>query len=134
MLRMQEIYKYSIFSIVIMFVTFSLGLIRALIDNGELKTSMSEEVLILHITFAITTGGLGFYLYLLARTTGLLFPKFIALSNLVSIGVAGFSGLEYLLSHNDTFTRIMLYGFEISLALTAMLVGYLYCFMRVCSR
>ncbi|BFH72159.1 hypothetical protein SJAV_01030 [Sulfurisphaera javensis] len=130
----QQVYKYSIFSIVILFITFSLGLTRALIDNGDLKTNMSEEVLIMHLIFAVVTGGLALYLYILAYRTGLLFPKFIALSNLTSIVIAGLSGLGYLLTTNDDFTRVMLYGFEVSLALTSMLVGYLYCFMRVCSR
>ena len=129
-----QIYKYSIFTIAILFVTFSLGLVRAILDNYNVKTAMSEEVLIFHIAFAIVTGGLGFYLYTLASKTGLLFPKTIALGNLVTIGVAGLSGLGYLLSSNDVFSRSMLYSFEISLALSSMLVGYLFCFMRVCGR
>ncbi|WP_338598691.1 hypothetical protein V6M85_08335 [Sulfolobus tengchongensis] len=117
-----------------MFITFSLGLIRALIDNSLIRASMSEEVLVLHIIFAIITGGFGVYLYYLAKNTGLIFPKFVALGNISAIAVAGLSGLSYLLTSNDNFTRIMLYGFEVSLALTSMLVGYLYCFMRVCQR
>lgn len=130
----QQIYRYSIFSIIILFTTFSLGLIRALLDNSGIKNEMSEGVLIMHIIFAIVTGGLGVYLYSLALRTGLLFPKFVALSNLSAITIAGFSGLGYLLTNNSEFTKVMLYGFEISLALSSMLVGYLYCFMRVCSR
>ncbi|BFI76859.1 hypothetical protein [Sulfurisphaera ohwakuensis] len=129
------IYKYSIVSIIILFATFTLGLLRALIDNSMIKNYyMSEEILIFHIIFALASGGLGYYLYIMASRTGLLFPKFVATSNIISIAVAGFSGLGYLLTREDIFTRVMLYGFEISLALSSMLVGYLYCFMRVCSR
>lgn len=133
-MNFKQMYKYSFFSIIILFITFSLGLVRALLDNYNVKSTMSLEVLVLHIIFAIISGGLGFYLYILALRTGLLFPKFIALGNLTAIGVAGFSGLFFLITHNNIFTRIMLYNFEISLALSSMLIGYLFCFMRVCSR
>ena len=134
-MRQIQMYRYSIASVVVLFVTFSLGLLRALIDDGYIKaSSMSEGVLLLHIAFAVVTGGLAYYLYRLASRTGLIFPKAVATGNIASIAVAGLSGLGFLLTGNDDFTRVMLYGFEISLALTAMLVGYLYCFMRVCSR
>ena len=134
-MRQTLMYRYSVASVVVLFVTFSLGLLRALIDDGSIKaSSMSEGVLIMHIIFAIVTGGLAYYLYRLASRTGLIFPKAVATGNMASIAVAGMSGLGFLLTRNDDFTRVMLYGFEISLALTAMLVGYLYCFMRVCSR
>ncbi|QGA55501.1 hypothetical protein GFS03_05280 [Sulfolobus sp. E5-1-F] len=125
---MREIYRYSIFTIVIMFLAFSFGLVRAMYDT--VQDTFSTSVLILHIIFAGITGGFGVYLYMLANKTGLLFPKFIGLGNLVSIGVAGFGGLSYLLTNYALFTKVMLYGFEISLALTSMLIGYLYCFMR----
>ena len=133
-MNLRQIYKYSIFTIVILFVTFSLGLIRAILDNYGVKSAMSEEVLIFHIIFAIMTGGLGYYLYILASRTGLLFPKTVALGNLTAIGVAGLSGLAYLLTSDGLFSKLMLDAFEISLALSSMLIGYLYCFMRVCNR
>ncbi|AKA74567.1 hypothetical protein SULI_12290 [Saccharolobus solfataricus] len=125
---MREIYKYSIFSIIIMFLAFSFGLVRAMYDT--VQNTFSTSILIFHIIFAGLTGGFGVYLYVLANKTGLLFPKFIGLGNLVSIGIAGFSGLSYLLTNYEWLTRLMLYGFEFSLALTSMLIGYLYCFMR----
>ncbi|ADX84626.1 hypothetical protein [Saccharolobus islandicus] len=125
---MREIYKYSIFSIIIMFLAFSFGLVRAMYDT--VQDTLSTSILILHIIFAGITGGFGIYLYMLANKTGLLFPKFIGLGNLVSIGIAGFGGLSYLLTDYEWLTKVMLYGFEFSLALTSMLVGYLYCFMR----
>lgn len=128
MVNMREIYKYSIFSIIIMFLAFSFGLVRAMYDT--VQNTFSTSILIFHIIFAGLTGGFGVYLYVLANKTGLLFPKFIGLGNLVSIGIAGFSGLSYLLTNYEWLTRLMLYGFEFSLALTSMLIGYLYCFMR----
>lgn len=134
-MNQRLMYKYSTVSVVVLFVTFSLGLLRALIDSGSIRaSSMSEGVLLLHIAFAILTGGLAYYLYRLASRTGLIFPKAVATGNMASIAIAGMSGLGYLLTTNDDLTRVMLYGFEVSLALTAMLVGYLYCFMRVCNR
>jgi len=133
-MNFKQMYRYSTFTIIILFVTFSLGLARALLDNYNVRTPMSEEVLIFHIAFAIVTGGLGFYLYILASKTGLLFPKAVALGNLTAIGVAGISGLVYLLTSDSLLTRSMLYSFEISLALSSMLIGYLFCFMRVCNR
>jgi len=133
-MNFKQMYRYSIFTIIVLFVTFSLGLARALLDNYNVRTPMSEEVLIFHIAFAIVTGGLGFYLYALASKTGLLFPKAVALGNLTAIGVAGISGLVYLLTSDSLLSRSMLYSFEVSLALSSMLIGYLFCFMRVCNR
>ncbi|ACP35022.1 conserved hypothetical protein [Sulfolobus islandicus L.S.2.15] len=130
---MDRMFKLTISTIIVLFTTFILGLIRAMIDVGKIKT-MSSEILYFHIVFASITGILSIFLFSLARKTGLLFPKALATINLSAISTAGFSGLMYLWSNKHIFSLSMLYSFEIAFGVSSMLIGYLYCFYKICFR
>ena len=127
---LKNVYKLSMYTSILLIVTFSLGLARALADAGRISTKLSTPLLYLHITFAATTGVLSLVLFKLAYSTGLLFPRLLASVNLASISTAGVSGLLVLLTHNDLFTTVMLYAFEVAFGVSSMLIGYLYCFYR----
>ncbi|ARM76874.1 hypothetical protein [Acidianus manzaensis] len=130
----SKLYKLGLGGLFLLFGTFSLGLIRALIDSGKIKVSMPEDFLYLHIVFALATGLLSIFLLILANKTGLLFPRFLAIVNIAAISIAGSNGILYLLTQKDLFTDIMLYSFEISFGVSSMLIGYLYCFYKNCFR
>jgi len=128
---MDRMFKLTMSTIIVLFTTFILGLIRAMIDVGKIK-KMSSEILYFHIVFASIT--LSIFLFSLARKTGLLFPKALATINLSAISTAGFSRLMYLWSNKHIFSLSMLYSFEIAFGVSSMLIGYLYCFYKICFR
>ncbi len=131
---LNRTFKASLLLFFLLFGTFTIGLIRAMIDAGKIKFNMSIDFLYLHIAFALSTGILSLFLFSLAKNTGLIFPKVLATINLSTISTAGIAGISYLLTNNDIFTMIMLYSFEIAFGVSSMLIGYLYCFYRNCFR
>ncbi|AWR98031.1 hypothetical protein DFR86_11125 [Acidianus sulfidivorans JP7] len=132
MKEVYSLYKLGLAGIFLLFGTFTLGLIRALIDSGKINVEMPQGFLYFHIAFALASGILSLFLLVLANKTGLLFPRFLAITNIASISIAGINGILYLLTNNDLFTDIMLYSFEIAFGVSSMLIGYLYCFYRNC--
>lgn len=131
---LNKTFKASLLTFFLLFGTFTLGLVRAMIDSGKIKLHMPIDFLYLHIAFALSTGALSLFLFSLAKNTGLIFPKILASINLAVISTAGIAGISYLLADNDTFTMVMLYSFEIAFGVSSMLIGYLYCFYRTCFR
>lgn len=129
-----KMYRLGIVTVFLLFATFTVGLVRAMIDAGKIRIPMSQEFLHLHITFALLTGALSVFLLLLSNRTGLLFPRYLGITNLVTILIAGTNGLLYLLTNKDVFSHLMLYSFEISFGISSMLIGYLYCFYKTCLR
>lgn len=134
MTYLNRIYKISLWAFASLFVTFTLGLIRALLDINTTGVQMTQTVLYLHISFASLTDAFSWILFILARKTGLIFPKVLASLNVAAVSSAGFSGIMFLLTHIHAFVLSMLYSFEISFGLSSMLIGYLYCFYRNCLR
>jgi hypothetical protein len=127
---LKSVYKLSLLTSLLLVVTFSLGLARALADAGKIKVSFSDGFLYLHVTFAVISGMLSLALFKLAYNTDLLFPRLLASVNLIAIGIAGISGLTVLLMRNDLLATLMLYSFEVSFGVSSVLIGYLYCFYR----
>ncbi len=129
---LRRSFKASLLLYFSLFATFTIGLVRALMDAGKVSPYMPTFFLYLHIAFAITAGALSVFLFWLAKDTGLIFPRVLSVVNLAAISTAGAAGLSYLLTGMDAFTTVMLYSFEIAFGVSSMLIGYLYCFYRRC--